>query len=136
MTHSGQDVALHACRYIGVSYAHKGRSRHGLDCIGLVIVTGKDLGLLPTDLEEEDYGSPPDPAHLRFVMTRFLQPGSADTVGDVLLFRFVREPQHLAIRTEYGLVHCYARVGRVVHTTFDPTWRRRLVAAYRFHGIV
>jgi cell wall-associated NlpC family hydrolase len=127
----GADIAVTALRYKGVPYMHKGRSRNGLDCIGLVIVVLRDLGLLRVD-EEPDYGCPPDADMLRKTLLTYLEPGDPDEPGAVLLFRFVKEPQHVAIRTEYGIVHCYARVNRVVETTFDPSWRKRLVAAYRF----
>lgn len=129
----GPDIANTALRYKGVPYMHKGRSRTGLDCIGLVIIVLRDLGLLRVD-EEPDYGCPPDADMLRATLTKYLVPGDPDEVGAVLLFRFVKEPQHVAIRTEYGMIHCYARVNRVVETTFDSAWRKRLVAAYRFAG--
>lgn len=130
---SGQDVAAQALLYLGAPYLHKGRSRNGLDCIGLAIVVGKDLGLLSVE-SEPDYGEPPDPDALRAAMDAYTVPASIDAVGSILLFRFVREPQHVAIRTEYGIVHCYARAGRVVQTTFDASWRKRFISAHKFKG--
>lgn len=128
------DVEEMACRFIGAPYMHKGRSRWGLDCIGLVVVVSRELGLCP-GYTDPDYGSPPDPRLLQELLRGYLAPGSKEQPGDVLLFRFVREPQHVAIRTSYGLVHSYERVGRVVHTRFDRAWRSRCIAAFRFPGV-
>ena len=32
--------------YIGVPWQHHGRSRHGLDCVGLLFLASRDIGTL------------------------------------------------------------------------------------------
>ena len=56
--------------------------------------------------------------------------------GDVLLMRFTRHPQHLAIVSERGepfsLIHAYADAGAYLDHGADVRWLRRIVAAYSF----
>jgi cell wall-associated NlpC family hydrolase len=53
--------------------------------------------------------------------------------GDVLLLRFDRDPQHLAILTGDGtIIHALQSVGKVVEHRLSPDWRARLVAAWEF----
>jgi hypothetical protein len=56
--------------------------------------------------------------------------------GDVLLMRFTRHPQHLAIAGDRGapfsLIHAYADAGVCVEHGVDAKWLRRIVAACSF----
>ena len=56
--------------------------------------------------------------------------------GDVLLLRFTRHPQHLALAGNYGhpfsLIHAHAEAGGCVEHGADARWLRRIVAAYAF----
>lgn len=119
--------------YLGVPWRHQGRTSAGLDCGGLIIRVAHDLGLSTFDVD--GYGREPDGvslrAHLEAQAVRVLQ-GEA---GDILLLRFVRYPQHLAIRTDVGIIHTYAQVGAVVEHHFDSRWRARLVDVYAYPGL-
>jgi cell wall-associated NlpC family hydrolase len=52
--------------------------------------------------------------------------------GDILLMRFVREPQHLGIHAGDTIIHSYQRAGKVTEHRMDNVWRDRIVAVYRF----
>jgi len=43
---TGSDVVAQARKYMGVRWAHQGRSPAGMDCAGLVIRVAQDLGLI------------------------------------------------------------------------------------------
>ena len=43
---SGASLYAAAIEYVGVPFRHKGRSRAGLDCAGLVFVACRDCGIV------------------------------------------------------------------------------------------
>ncbi len=55
--------------------------------------------------------------------------------GDVMLFAFRKEPQHLAVYDAGMLIHAYMQVGRVVENSMDATWRERLRGCYRLKEV-
>ena len=132
-------VVAQARSYLGVRWHHQGRSRAGIDCIGLVIRVARDLGLSSYDIT--GYGRVPDGKTLRFTMHQQLQPLQREPLpGDVLLFAFERNPLHTAIVTDQpggglGMIHAYANMRRVVEHRLDATWRGRLVCAYAYPGV-
>ena len=56
------------------------------------------------------------------------------TAGDVLVMRFAKEPQHLAVLAGDTIIHSHAAVRTCCEHAFDDTWRRRVVTAWRFIG--
>ena len=114
--------------YVGAPFHHQGRTRHGVDCIGLVVCAARDAGLALVD--RTDY--PRDPNGLLPVeLARQFAAVESAQAGDILLMRFRGEPQHVAILADATLIHGYASIGRVVEHGLDAKWRRRIVAAYR-----
>lgn len=52
--------------------------------------------------------------------------------GDILLINFDGNPQHLAIANgEGGIIHSYAKAGRVVETTLDDDTLSQLEGVYQ-----
>jgi hypothetical protein len=113
----------------------------GLDCAGLVIVVGRELALLPAELDVLAYARRPDgrslvehcAAHLDRIALGAL------AVGDVAVFRIERDPQHLAIVGDYhagglSMIHAYAPSRKVVENRLDVVWSQRLVGAFRFRA--
>lgn len=122
------DFIAAARSYVGVPFHHQGRTRHGVDCIGLVVCAARDVGLVLAD--RTDY--PRDPNGLLPVeMARQFAAVESAQGGDILLMRFRGEPQHVAILAGTTLIHGYASIGRVVEHGLDAKWRRRIVATYR-----
>lgn len=123
------DALIAAARaYLGTPFAHQGRSRHGLDCVGLLVLAARDAGARIED--RADY--PADPGGLLPVeLARQFDPVEAREPGDILLMRFAGEPQHLALFTGGTVLHCYTTVRRVVEHRLDTRWARRVVQAYR-----
>jgi cell wall-associated NlpC family hydrolase len=127
------DVVATARGYLGVRWQHQGRSRAGLDCLGLVVVVAHQLGLSRADVR--DYGRLPGAQRLRDELARHLVPVREQQPGDVLLLRFERNPLHVAIVTPAGIVHAYANQRRVVEHRIDQVWRERVVRCYAFPGV-
>lgn len=129
-----QDIVNAARSYLGVRWRHQGRSREGVDCIGLVIRVAHDLGLSAYDTVA--YSRIPDGHYLQdeleHNMQRVLGPAA---IGDVLLMRFAREPQHVGIVSSIGIIHSYGAIRKVVEHRIDKIWSDRIVAAYSFKGI-
>jgi NlpC/P60 family putative phage cell wall peptidase len=124
-------AAARAC--LGTPFHHQGRQvGGGLDCIGLVVVALRAVGISVND--RTDYGPRPDGVSLITALeTHGASRVDTITAGDVLLFRFDGQPQHVAVATGAdSMVHSYAPVARVVETNISAPWRRRLVAIFRF----
>ena len=122
------DFIAAARSYVGVPFRHQGRTRHGVDCIGLVVCAARDIGITLAD--RTDYARDPN-GLLPLEMARQFAPVESPQAGDILLMRFRGEPQHVAILAGETLIHSYASIGRVVEHGLDAKWRRRIVAAYR-----
>lgn len=128
-----EDVVAAARRWVGVPYRHQGRNRLGVDCIGLLLVVGWELGL--SDYDVTGYGRSPNAGFLRAECDRLLRPTDSRQPGDILLLRFKRDPQHLAFVSERGLIHAWYGAGRVVETALATSWSARVVQAYSIPGV-
>lgn len=127
--------------WLGTPYRHQACVRGaGADCLGLV------RGIWREVVGQEPEAPPPYTAdwmetsgdeQLWRAADRLLKPGTGDQPGDVLLFRMERRSpaKHLAIFAggvpEPTIIHAYS--GRaVIESPFGESWRRRVVAAFRF----
>ncbi len=124
--------AARAC--VGTPFCHQGRAPGaGLDCIGLVICALRAGGMEGLR-DRRNYSRLPEPGALRRALEThgFAQAGGPEEAGDILLFRFNRAPQHVALAAGAGrMIHAYAPLGRVVECAIGPGWRRRLVGIWR-----
>ena len=69
-------------------------------------------------------------AHLTLVEFNEMRP------GDIVLFKFWQEPQHVGILSDYpsgglGLIHCQASSSSVVEQPLSETWLRLITHIYR-----
>lgn len=134
-----RDVVEAARSFIGVAYRHQGRTRAGLDCIGLNVAIAIQLHLPAHDFSA--YAPTPDPvALLREVSKGMDSVATRDGLapGHSLMFRLTAHgpPQHFAILTEDGtMVHALSTTGSVVEVTFDRMWQRLLCGAWAFKGV-
>lgn len=134
------DEAISTARtYLGTPFQHQGRLKGvGLDCVGLLICLGKELGLFDSQLEYTGYRRRPDGVLLTELMNLHLgakPDGDLIKPADVLLIR-VRQPQHAVLVTDIRpltVIHAVAR--GVVEHRFDERWQRRIMAVYRIPGV-
>ncbi len=126
-------AAARAC--VGTPFHHQGRCAGvGLDCIGLVIHAARAAGMVVQD--RTDYGLRPDGQSLaRALETHGARRIDVFDAGDILLFRYDRQPQHVALATSTEtMIHSFAPARCVVETLISDYWKRRLVGAWRVAG--
>jgi len=140
-----EEIVREARTWLGTSFHHQGRIKNvGCDCIGLVVGVVHELDIPSLDgngkLSQHDntnYGRMPDGKSLKAQLDRFLNPISLKDIqpGDILLLKFEKEPQHVAIISDYhgsglGMIHCYAQSRKVVEHRLDDLWKDRIISAY------
>jgi NlpC/P60 family putative phage cell wall peptidase len=122
--------------WLGTPFHHQGRMKGvGVDCVGLVIGVAQALEL--SDFDLTGYGHRPDSREMerlcRAMMRRVAFARARP--GDVLLFNVDGQPQHLAFKTDAGMLHAYAPQRRVVEHRIDDSWAARAVAAFVLPGV-
>lgn len=141
------DIIREARAWIGTRWQHQQFTKGvACDCIGLIGGVALAVGIPGSEAwrdtpEYHNYGRQPDPALLLrgcdLLMARI---EVADAIiADVLVFRFRQEPQHFGLISQQDppyIIHAYAQARRVTEHRMDDVWRRRIVAAYRFRGVV
>lgn len=116
---------------IGTPFHHQGREVGvGLDCIGLVIIALRAVGLSVHD--RTDYLPRPDGNSLQQALLDHGCNAVPEIVaGSILLFRYDNQPQHVALATSaHSMIHAFAPACAVVETEIGDYWRRRLVGIY------
>lgn len=145
---TGQDIVTQARSWLGTRFHHQGRvkatqeHKGGCDCIGLVIGVLKELDIHGRDgtplwqYDQTGYGKFPDGQALQQALRKHLHiiPEEQLQPGDIALFLFEEEPQHVVIISDYedglGMIHCYASARKVVEHRMDTLWQGRLVEGY------
>ena len=131
-----QDIVSAARECLGTPFRHQGRRvSSGLDCAGVVIYVAHRLGI--SDFDTREYGRLPHEDKLKRHLTAHMDvvPNGSWREGDVLLLAFEREPQHLAIASDIGMIHSYSLIGRCVEHRMDDKWKARIRGAFRFRGV-
>jgi cell wall-associated NlpC family hydrolase len=130
-----------ARRFAGARWAHQGRRPGRMDCLGLVVLSLAEVGILVQD--RTDYGRTPYNRRLRTELSSlFGDPVSNLSTGHIVTLRWSSEAHHVAIVTDHpeglGLIHCWANApgspiggGRVVEHRLDAGWRHRIVEVFR-----
>lgn len=136
------DQVIAAARtYTGVRWHHQGRSRAGIDCLGLLICVAHDLKL--TEFDVSGYGLHPNGDLSAGLHEQCIAqpPGTLPSPGLVAEMRFDAEPQHVALIVPYfgggaGLLHAMSQFPRrVVEHRLDDLWRSRIVGLYALPGV-
>lgn len=135
------ELIVQARMLVGTPFVHQGRSRHGVDCIGLLKLSASNAGL---DLEAASgladraiYQRAPSRLLLdrtQLACTRVKTPEP----GLLVLFRFphISVPQHFGVLTERKtLVHADAKQLRVVEHNYSGMWLRLTHSFWRLPGV-
>ncbi len=146
-------VVAQARTWLGVKWRHQGRDRSGIDCGGLVVRVGQELGLMNSNSDYSGYSRLPTLNELIDACAERLKrktgPAFRDRrPGDVVVLRpneNYRWPSHIGILTrlpsgELGMIHSYNAVkkkgGDVVLETHYAPWWNCTVAVLTYHGMV
>lgn len=124
---TSSDLIKNARRYIGVQYRHQGRTRFGLDCLGLVLLALWDCGLEIAH-DTPTYSPQVDSALLLSALDPHTEITQAIKPGTLLIFRISKTPQHLAIATGVNtIIHAYqGGPMRVVEHELVLWWAQRI----------
>ena len=123
--------------YLGVPYRHQGRTRKGVDCLGLVIACANDLKVPIAD--STAYSTKVDTENLLNGILAHAQQTEKIVVkpGYLALMQFVKEAgaTHTALITERGIIHSYNKRGKVVEHRLNDVWEKRIVATFKLNGV-
>jgi len=141
-----REILAEARSWIGTRWQHQASLKQvGTDCIGFVAGVARALEMPGAtefyfDPAVRGYGRQPDPVMLNNACLRYLDrvdlPGALP--GDVLVLKFVEEPQHFAILSQRNpdyMIHAYAQARKVCENRIDVVWRSRILSAWRFRGV-
>lgn len=144
---NGLAVAQQARLWLGTPYGHQQRMRGVLvDCAGLVIGVARELGIVPAGFDVTAYPRTPDGVSLLEHCDRWMRRVDLAglQVGDVIVIRWARDPQHMGIVGDYvhgghSMIHAYSdgsrRGGEVIEHHLGPAYLARFVAAFRMPGV-
>lgn len=129
---TGQDVIDAARKYIGVKWQHQGRSKFGIDCVGLIVKTAEDLNIPAED--HRGYHRYPD-GHLLLKLLREQCteiPVSEAKMGDILIIMGNhKRPMHAAFKVDdTTILHAWLYRRKVVESGFEQF--EDITAAFRF----
>lgn len=131
--------------YIDVRFRHRGRSRTGLDCVGLGVLAYADCGVRVPDFLL--YGREPfRDGMVKHMIAALGEPVAIAPVaqhqlqdGDVILLRYEVNPHHMAVvgERQYGdvaaltLIHAEGVHGRVLEQRMTPDVIARITHVFR-----
>lgn len=123
--------------YLGTRFRHQGRSKRGVDCAGLIVVSLEAIGRQYSDVPA--YSREPRKQGLRAALVANLgQPVDIAKMrsGDVALMAFRGEPSHVGIVTDYpaggfALLHTFAQMRKVVEHRMDGQWLGYITEVWR-----
>ncbi len=127
--------------YIGTPWKHKGRSRNGIDCLGLPMVVGWELGLHEYD-DSLDYGRQAKNFDFMDALEPFgtrLKDMKDIRDADILVMRIPIFPQHVVMASHIGnrptIIHASVDARKVVEEHLSDEVKRLLIAAFRYKGL-
>ncbi len=135
---TGADVVRVARGFIGVRYRHQGRSRDGVDCVGLPICVRAELGLRVMDFN--GYGRVAmDSQMLDLCKEHLIEVPRADMQPGDMLVQTDGIVRHMAIVADcpYGenllsIVHAWMPNRRVVECRLDDYFMQTVRGCFRF----
>lgn len=123
--------------FINVRWKHQGRTNHGIDCVGLVVLSAHLAGRPVVDVT--DYSRDANGAELLgHFDARFDRTASPET-GDILILRETVFPIHVAILTDKQgqayMIHAYAPSRRVLEEPYSKQWRDKTETAFTWRAV-
>ena len=111
-----------AREWIGTRWLHQGRSKEGVDCVGLIICVGQELCMPIVDFKHYSRR----PTAINF-MDKFEESGGIRIAhnqardGDVAVYAQYGYPCHCGIISDKGVIHAFMPHKRVVEEKFTSS---------------
>jgi cell wall-associated NlpC family hydrolase len=123
--------------WVGVPFLHQGRTREGVDCVGLLVAVLREVGYQPIDSLNYTFRAKSDVLMQHLATECDQQPVGAQQPGDVLVFSMRGEaPYHVGLLTERGtIIHALGIAGKVVEHQYDASWQQRTRRVYRWRPV-
>lgn len=131
-------VVLTARSWVGVPFRHQGRSRDGVDCVGLPIVIGAALGVFPPSVLATDmtnYGRLPTGEIIERLREYRCAQLEAPRPAALIVIAWQRLAAHIAVCTGPTMIHAYESVGRVVEHGYRGRWLRLTHSVWALPGV-
>jgi cell wall-associated NlpC family hydrolase len=134
-----QEIITIAKTYVDTPYQHQARCKHiGIDCAGLIIEVAKEANIFENGSDYSGYSMIPDGITLQKHLDTYAVKKNINDLkeGDIILFKLLNNPQHLAIYLGNNLIiHAYSTVGKTTIHRLDDKWNKRIVAVYSYKGV-
>lgn len=135
-----ENVVEIAKTYIGTPFHHLGRIKEvGIDCIGVILGVAEELKIsLIIPPEAKKYGRKSKHRPLLECMEEQFIWVKKREVGSIVVSWFnskTKEPSHLGIVTNVGLIHTNGNLGVVIEEHWSPLWTLRIVEYYKYPGV-
>ncbi len=134
---TGQQLVDAARTWVGVPFRHQGRTRYGVDCIGLIICARAELVRDPAVFRTPtDYRRNPNGALLEH-FPKFAVQIDKPEPGAVVVIGWPKQvhPSHVGIITPERIIHAYTAARAVVETGYREQWVRWTKSIWRMKGI-
>jgi cell wall-associated NlpC family hydrolase len=118
--------------YVGTPFHHQGRLPGvGLDCAGVVVCALREAGVEVEDIT--GYSRLPMQGLFLTMVKKQCDQVTFDDLqdGDLCMFRFRSEPQHLAVYKNGQIIHALQDAKKVITQDLDSLWKARLVGCWR-----
>lgn len=121
--------------WVGVRFLHQGRTRNGIDCIGLALAVGEELELLPAGVDQRNYARHPSSSLLVEEISKVCTPAGVAEPASLLVIAWGRDPYHVAICTGPTMIHASYSARKVVENGFRHPWPKLTRSAWRLPGV-
>ena len=126
--------------WIGVPFAHQGRTRRGIDCVGLIVVVADAMGVTGVDIPgytRRSYGDEflvPFKRYARHTTFQKIQ------IGDIVVFHSRVYPCHTGILAKnaagaWTVIHAVANLRKVFETPWAGQWQEAARHIYSFPNV-
>ena len=141
MSATPEQVVNSARALIGTPWMHQARLPGlAVDCVGLVVLVARQLGLVSPDFDVRGYGRSPD-GSLLYLCQQYMHEIEDLEPGAVIAVRTYRDPQHLGIVApgrgagQWNVIHACQHTGHVVETRLLLRRSFDLCGVFRLPGV-
>ena len=129
-----------ARNYLDVPWLHQGRNIHGIDCVGLLIMVGRDIGLDMKDVKAYSLYYDPIMLARSFRKNNCKKiPKTNAIAGDIVTIRVGNAATHVGILTMkenvLHLIHAYRSSRTVREEVVYPLLKKRFYFGYVYPGV-